>query len=290
MKVLFLYNPQSGQQRLRTQMWSILNCFCEAGYDLTVQAISKGVDASEIVQNRIDEFELFICSGGDGTLNRVDNGMMLVAEEKRKVIAYIPSGSTNDFSVSLKIPRNMTKAAENIVNNDVKKYDVGKFNDSYFVYVAAFGAFTEVSFATDQQLKNMLGHLAYIVEGVRSLSTIKSYKLKIRTDEENYDGEYIFGMITNSVSVGGVYRLDNQDVKLDDGLFEVTLIKKPISLFEAQKLQQDIFSSPLIINFKTDHIRIEAEDRIPWALDGEDGNSPKKAEIQVVRCGFCLKH
>ena len=283
-KVLFLYNPQSGQQKIRSQLWGILNTFSLADYDLRIRALIKNTDAAQLVENLKDEYDMVVCSGGDGTLNRVVNGMMRLKKEERKPIGYIPAGSTNDFAVSLKIPKDMQKAAQNVVLYPGKRFDIGCFNNDYFVYVAAFGAFTEVSFQTEQGLKNALGHLAYIVSGVRSLSSIKPYHMRIRTEEKNYDGDYFFGMITNSLSVGGIYRFDEKEVEMDDGLFEVTLIHMPKSLAELQEMGQNLFTAdPMVETFKTDHIWLEADEKIPWALDGEDGNAPEKVEIRVAR-------
>ncbi len=283
-RMLFLYNPQSGQQKIKNQLWGILNAFSMADFDIRVRALIKNTDAAKIVTEMKDEYDVLVCSGGDGTLNRVVNGMMRLSETERKPIGYIPAGSTNDFAVSLKIPKDMQKAAQNIILCDSRRFDVGAFNDKHFVYVAAFGAFTEVSFQTDQGLKNALGHLAYIISGVASLASLKPYSMKIRTEERNYDGDYFFGMITNSLSVGGIYRMDEKEVQMDDGLFEVTLIRMPKSLAELQAMGQTLFTAdPMVETFKTDHIWLESSDSVPWTLDGEDGKRPQKVEICVKR-------
>ena len=169
--------------------------------------------------------DLVVCSGGDGTLDEVVSGLMEV--DQRVPIGYIPAGSTNDFANSLSISKDMVQAAKDIIEGNLYSCDVGAFDNDSFVYIAAFGLFTDVSYETDQHMKNILGHLAYLLEGSKRIWNVPTYWIKVEANGETFEGEYIYGMVTNAKSVGGFKNLPGQDVRLDDGLFEVTLIKRP---------------------------------------------------------------
>ena len=227
MKTLFIYNPHAGMMQIKNHLYNILNIFASAEYDLTVYPTKKSGEIIEYLKNNALKFDLIVCSGGDGTLNETINGLLNLNSEKLPPLGYIPAGSTNDYASSIKIPKVMEKAAELIVNGKVQSYDVGKLNSKYFIYVAAFGAFTRVSYDTPQDVKNVFGHLAYLVEGVKSLSDIKAQKIKVKLDDTVVEGNFIFGMITNTLQVGGVYKLNPKEVSLDDGLLEVMLVKEP---------------------------------------------------------------
>lgn len=283
MKVLFIYNPHSGKIALKNHIWDILNTFSVANYDLTVKACNLGVDIAKYVNDVCADYDLIICSGGDGTLNRVING--IVKKDKIVPVGYIPSGSTNDYASSLKLPKTMEKCADAITKGQIYKYDIGKFNEDYFIYVAAFGLFSEVSYATDQNIKNVIGHAAYIVEGIKSLTDVKTYHLKVKSDNEEFEDDFIFGMISNTTSVGGVYDMSKQDVKLDDGLFEVLLVKKPNSILDLNKLGMYFLgnqeSNKYIKHFKCKEIEIIPDQEMPWSLDGEYGGLPTDVNIKV---------
>ena len=199
--MLFIYNPKAGKALIRNHLVDILDVFVKGGYEVTVYPTQARGDAIKKTKKKKDKYDIVVCSGGDGTLDEVCTGMM---ESKVKVpIGYIPAGSTNDFAASLNLSKNMVQAAEDIVNGDTFAVDIGIFNEDIFAYIAAFGLFTEVTYETDQQVKNVLGHVAYLLEGMKSLATIKKYKLKVMTDETVFEDEFIFGMITYSHSVGG---------------------------------------------------------------------------------------
>ena len=215
-------------------------------------------------------------------MDEVFTGMM---ESKVKVpIGYIPAGSTNDFAASLNLSKNMVQAAEDIVNGDNYAVDVGLFNEDIFAYIAAFGLFTEVTYETDQQIKNVLGHVAYLLEGMRSLATIKKYKLKVMTDETVIEDEFIFGMITNSHSVGGFQRITGNNVELNDGEFEVTLIKYPKNPIELNRVMAALVDRDIdaecMYCFKAKEVRIESVDEVSWTLDGEFGGSHKEVTVK----------
>ena len=199
-------------------------------------------------------------------------------------IGYIPAGSTNDFAQSLKIPKNMLRAAEIAVSGRQFPCDVGVFNEDNFVYIAAFGLFTDVSYMTNQKLKNIFGHVAYILESAKRLYDIPSYYLEVEVNGETIRDEFIYGMITNSVSVGGMKNMTGNNVKLDDGEFEVTLIRMPQNPIQLNEILSNLvmpkdIETPYIYTYKTDHIRLKCEDYVPWTLDGEFGGDHKEVEI-----------
>lgn len=284
MKTLFIYNPHAGMMQIKNHLYNILNIFASAEYDLTVYPTKKSGEIAEYLKNNALKFDLIVCSGGDGTLNETINGLLSLNSEKLPPLGYIPAGSTNDYASSIKIPKVMEKAAELIVNGKVQSYDVGKLNSKYFIYVAAFGAFTRVSYDTPQDVKNVFGHLAYLVEGVKSLSEIKAQKIKVKLDDTVVEGNFIFGMITNTLQVGGVYKLNPKEVSLDDGLLEVMLVKEPKDVVEfneiASFLLGGIKNSSLVLTFKAHNIIIESKESIPWTIDGEYGGSYNRTIIK----------
>ncbi len=240
------------------------------------------MDGCQMVQEMAKDVDLIVCSGGDGTLDEVVTGLM---KAKASVpIGYIPAGSTNDFANSLEIPRDMVEAAKNIIEGKLYSFDVGDFNKDTFVYVAAFGLFTDVSYQTSQHLKNMLGHLAYLMEGSKRIFDVKTYKVKVEANDKVYEGEYLYGMITNSHSVGGFKNLIGPGVEMNDGLFEVTLIKKPNNLLELNEIIAALLSANdntnMIDAFKTDCLELHSEESISWTLDGEFGGEHTDVKIK----------
>lgn len=280
--MLFVYNPRAGKAKIRSNLLDIIDVFVKAGYEVTAYPTQAPGDAVRTVRERRPGYDIVVCSGGDGTLDEVVTGMMQC--DNRLPVGYVPAGSTNDFANSLGIPRSMIKAADVVVNGRNFDCDIGSFNNDSFVYVAAFGIFTDVSYATKQDMKNLLGHTAYLVEGVKRLSSIKSYRMKIKYEDVCLEEEYIYGMITNSISVGGFKGITGKDVKLNDGLFEVTLIKKPANPLELNNIIAALVDkkthSEAIHCFKTSRLEIESEQEVAWSLDGEYGGGHKKALIQ----------
>ena len=280
--MLFIYNPKAGKALIRNHLVDILDVFVKGGYEVTVYPTQARGDAIKKTKKKKDKYDIVVCSGGDGTLDEVCTGMM---ESKVKVpIGYIPAGSTNDFAASLNLSKNMVQAAEDIVNGDNYAVDVGLFNEDIFAYIAAFGLFTEVTYETDQQVKNVLGHVAYLLEGMKSLAAIKKYKLKVMTDETVIEDEFIFGMITNSHSVGGFQRITGNKVELDDGEFEVTLIKYPKNPIELNRVMAALVDRDIdaecMYCFKAKEVRIESVEEVSWTLDGEFGGSHKEVTVK----------
>ena len=223
--VLLIYNPCAGKGKIRGKLVDVIEILAEGGYEVTVRPTKGPGDAAEVVREKGKRYDLVVCSGGDGTLDEVVTGVMECAENIP--IGYIPAGSTNDFAASLGLPKNMVEAAHIAVDGKKFSCDVGSFNQDIFVYVAAFGIFTEVSYETPQSYKNTLGHVAYILEGMKRLPSLRTYYLKVDCNGKEIEDEFLFGMITNSTSVGGFKKLTGKYVELNDGLFEVMLIRKP---------------------------------------------------------------
>ncbi len=295
-KILFVFNPRAGKAKIRNRLCDIIDVFVKAGYEVTVYPTQEEGDAIRAVRDKREDYDLLVCSGGDGTLDEAVSGMIKC--RKQIPIGYIPAGSTNDFAKSLGIPKDMVKAAEVIAAGQDYACDIGAMNEECFVYIAAFGLFTDVSYETSQDVKNILGHMAYILEGMKRLPSVKSYKLKVnyKYKKEGEDGsrklyeeaeledEFIFGMVTNSISVGGFKRITGKYVELDDGEFEVTLIRKPsnpldINVIIAALLNRRINTEHMYC-FKTPEIVFESAEEIPWTTDGEFGGNHKKVNIK----------
>ena len=283
MKLLFIVNPKSGKGQIKSNLLEILDIFVRAGYEPTMHITQSVLDAKETVKARGAQYDCIVCSGGDGTLNETVAGLL---EEGLNVpLCYIPAGSTNDFASSLKIPKNMKNAARLIAEGRQFQCDVGSFNERYFNYVAAFGAFTEVSYATPQQMKNVLGYQAYIIEGMKKLTSIKPAIMEVEHDGKLIEGEFLYGMISNSTSVGGFKKLVGKSVRMDDGVFEVTLLRKPKGTAELQNILTSIISADMsseaLYTFKASQLTSHSPGEVPWVLDGEYGGAPKEISVNV---------
>lgn len=289
-KALFIFNPHSGKGLIKNHLLEITDILVKADYEVTVYPTQSRGDAERKMREREEDYALVVCSGGDGTLDEIVTGM--IQSGFKTPIGYIPSGSTNDFAKTLKIPSTMRKAAELIARGKVLSCDVGRFNRDVFVYIAAFGLFTEVSYETPQEMKNMLGHVAYLLEGVRQLTNIKSYLIKVTYvsetgEEEVIEDDFIFGMITNSHSVGGFKSIAGNvfkgKVDLNDGLFEVTLIKVPRNPVELNSILASLavadIDTQYMYNFKSGKLTFESEEEVAWTLDGEYGGKHTKVEL-----------
>ncbi len=273
-KMLLIANPRSGKARIKNRLLDIVDLFIKDGWEVQVHITQQPRDASRAAKLYGGSVEFLVCCGGDGTLSETIGGLMEL--EKPPVLGYIPAGSTNDFASSLKLPKNMVSAAQCVLRGEHQLIDIGSFGgEKSFVYVAGFGAFTEVSYMTPQETKNVLGHQAYVFEGVKSIANIKAYHMRVESEEYSGEGDFIFGMVTNSVSVGGFKGLVPKNTVLDDGLFEVTLIQAPRT---ADKLS-DIVTHD-IHRFRTAAIRFQSEEPVDWVLDGEFGGSETDVFIE----------
>jgi len=285
-QMLFIINPKAGRGKIKNRLLEILDIFIKADYEVQVYVTQKRLDGKEAVIKEGKGKDLIVCSGGDGTLSETVSGIMELKHRPR--LGYIPAGSTNDYATSLAVPRQMLAAAEIAVNGDAYSVDIGKFcDDRYFVYIAGFGAFTDVSYLTPQDKKNVLGHQAYMLEGVKSLPSLKSYQLQVEWEEGQLEDEFIFGMVTNTISVAGFKGLVNQKVALNDGYFEVLLIRTPKTPLEFSNIVSDMFlkeqPDDFVYKFKTRHLRITSEEPMDWVLDGEFGGSRTEVTVENLK-------
>lgn len=284
-KLLFIFNPHSGKGLIRNYLVDIVDTMVKANCDVTVYTTQERADATRKVKEEGRNYDQIVCSGGDGTLDEVVTGMIQAGLELP--LGYIPAGSTNDFANSLGIEKEMQLSCLTAVYGSPFPCDVGQFNDDTFVYVAAFGLFTEVSYQTPQQLKNIFGHAAYILEGAKHLRDIPSYIMHVEYDNQRIQDEFIYGMITNSISVGGFKGMTGPDVKLDDGEFEVTLIRTPRNPIELNEilacLTNMIDDSDLVYTFKTSELHIQSKTKVAWTLDGEFGGEHEEVVVKDLQ-------
>ena len=267
-KLLLIINPVAGRNQAQADLFKMVRVFAEHDCEVTVYPTRGPQDCTRKVLADAGRFDLVVCCGGDGTLNEMVSGMM--QREEPVPMGYIPLGSTNDFAASLRLPSHVEEAALRCVEGTAFHMDVGSLNDRYFNYIAAFGAFTEASYATPQQIKNALGHLAYILEGVKSLG-------RLQPIHETFEEDYLFGAVTNTVSLGGVLRLDPSRVLLDDGMYELLLVKNPQNPAEAQAMLSALmlqnYDGPLVRMLRASDILFESNHEISWTIDGEFGGS-----------------
>ena len=280
-KLLWVVNPHAGRGAIAGKVVDCVSLFQQAGYDVTLYATQGTKDATRVVRERAGEFNRIVCAGGDGTLSEVVAGLMQA--KHRPPLGYIPAGTTNDFALSLGIPKTPVEAAAVAASDRLQALDIGRFNDRYFNYIAAFGVFTEVSYATPQLSKNVFGRAAYIIEGVKSLTNIKEHHIRVQSEEMCVEDDFIFGMVSNTVSVGGFKTLSTDDVALDDGLYEVLLVYPVENPMELQWLANDLLTdnvdSNRFVYFRTSKITFEAQEDVLWTLDGEFGGAAPHAEI-----------
>ncbi len=284
-KLLLIMNPCSGKKRANRVLAEIISILNRGGYDVTAYMTAARGDATACAAQRGGEFDVVLCIGGDGTFNEVLSG--LKQAELSVPMAYIPAGSTNDFANSLNLSKDLLQAARDIVDGKPRTLDVGRFNGRYFSYVASFGAFTRASYATPQNLKNALGHFAYLLAGVKELASIRSKHLRFTTaDGAVYEDDYIFGAISNSTSVAGVLTLSSDIVDLNDGLFELMLIRKPRSLLELNDcvlaLTTQDYHTPMLTFVSSSRVEIEAPADMDWTLDGERAEGSAHCVVENV--------
>ncbi len=282
-KLLLIVNPCSGRAKMYTELLKVVEIFSYADYVVSVYPTKCKGDATEYAQKLTkDDFDLIVVCGGDGTLNEVIEGIMTSGSDIP--LGYIPSGTLNEWSSGLSISRNIETAAKDIINGVKTKLDIGKFNDKYFSYTASFGAFTSASYSAPQEIKNVLGQSAYFFEGIKSLGAIKPIHMKLTSDDNVIEGDFLFGAISNSMSVGGIVKYDKTPVGLNDGIFEVILIRNPDNIIKLQPLVDGIlkheFNREGIEFFRTKKLLVEATEEVSWTLDGEyaKGDGPINIE------------
>ena len=282
-KMLFVINPFAGMRKAAKNLTEILAVFNQADYDVRVYITAAQGDAIQAVKRLTPGMDLVVCCGGDGTFNETITA--LLESGLQLPVGYIPAGSTNDFASSLGLPADCVEAAKKIVEGTPVAYDAGSFGSRYFSYVASFGAFTRASYSTPQNIKNALGHTAYLLEGIQELSQIRKHHVKLILDgEEVLEDDYLFGAICNSTSVGGIMTLDPNQVDLQDGKFEVLLVRAPQTLQEIPEcllaVQKQQYNSAMMTFRSASSVEIQADPEMAWTLDGEkeNGHALVKAE------------
>ena len=289
-KLLFIMNPCAGIRKANPLLPEIFGIFNRAGYEVSAWMTEAAGDAERIVQEYAPGADLIVCSGGDGTFNETLSGLMKSGVEVP--MGYIPAGSTNDFASSLKLSADPIIAAQEIVSGKTVAYDAGRFNGRYFSYVASFGAFTKASYATPQSVKNALGHMAYVLSGIQELGQLKAMNVRIETEDRVEEGQYIFGAICNSTSVGGVLTLDPKQVDMRDGKFEVLLVHQPKSLAEIGEwilaLQRQQYNSKMMTFFSASSVKIQASPDMVWTLDGEREDGAEEIVIENIHHAYRL--
>jgi len=290
-QMLLIVNPVAGMKKAAKQLSDIIAVFNRAGYDVRVYITAQQSDASAIVKS-YDSVDLMVCCGGDGTLNETINGLLKAG--LHIPVGYIPSGSTNDFANTLGLSGDVVTAAKQIVEGTPHVYDVGKFQDRYFTYVASFGAFTKASYATSQNIKNSLGHMAYVLEGIQEISKIKKVPMRMETDREVLEDDYLFGAVCNSTSVGGILTLKPELVDMKDGKFELLLIRAPKNLQEVREcvlaLTNQTYDCGMLTFRSINQIQITASPDLVWSLDGERTQGAERILVENLHQSIELIH
>ena len=290
-RVLLMVNPMAGRQKIRNELLYVVDTLTKAGYE-TIIYTTQGKDATrDLLAEKDSQFDRVICCGGDGTFNEILSATM--HWNKRPILGYIPAGTTNDFAAGLKLPSDIREAAVNIVRGTPHTVDAGLFNTSYFSYVASFGAFTETSYSTPQNFKNALGHLTYILEGIKEIPAFTPYTVCVEADGQIYKDSYIFGAVSNARSVGGILKISDSLVDLNDGVFEVMMIKMPKTLMDLSAIVTSLTSlNPLkydpsmFLFLQTKELKITFEQEMVWSLDGERVSGGKEARIACIKDAF----
>ncbi len=284
-KLLFVMNPFAGQKKANKVLPEILLLFRQAEYETIVHMTNGSGDAAAAAERYAKDVDLIVCCGGDGTLNETITGMLRAGEDKP--MGYIPAGTTNDFASSLKLSHNPVQAAKDILEGEPVAYDVGRFGQRYFSYVASFGAFTKSSYAVPQNIKNALGHTAYVLGGISELSQIRKEHIRMEIDGQVVEDDYLFGAICNSTSIGGIVNLPSSRVDMGDGLFEVVLVRSARSLTEIteciQAVQTQKYDCAMITFRSAKEIKILADPEMPWTLDGEKEEGHAEVMVQNLQ-------
>ena len=280
-KMLLFVNPAAGREEMRHSLMDVISRFTAAGYDVICHPTQKPQDVTEVVANVGSNYDIVVTCGGDGTLNETVTGLMRLS--KRPILGYIPTGTVNDFATSLGIPKTIPEAVTNIIEGVPFPVDIGSFNDRYFTYVAAFGAFTKVSYATPHASKQALGRTAYLLEGLRALTDIKPIHVRVTVGDTVIEDDVLLGMVTNATSVGGFKALDDDIVKMDDGLNELILVRDTKDLAQFNALMGGLltrdFSPERFHILQSERVILDFQEPVPWTLDGEFGGETAHAEI-----------
>lgn len=291
-KLLFIVNPRAGKTKSTAPLFDAVAAFSRAGYLVRVFVTEAGGQARDIAAKWGGQYDLVVCAGGDGTLNETISGLMQL--EQRPPLGYLPNGSTNDFAASLHLHTTVETAARAVAGGIPYSLDIGRHNDRYFAYVASFGAFTRSSYSASQAAKNALGHFAYILEGLGDLDSLRPYRCAIDADGEHFEGDFIFGAVCNSTSLGGLVKLDPKHVSMDDGTFELLLLRMPKTALDLQNLITAMtrmqYDYPGVIFRHVKNVVLTTNENISWSLDGEYAASAPRVEIQCLPGAIELVH
>ena len=289
-RMLLIVNPCAGTKRITRFFSQIIDLFRQNGFETTVYMTNGRGDATDIVRERGGDFDRIVCAGGDGTFNEVITG--LLSTGFTTPLGYIPCGSTNDFATTLHLPKTIMEAATSAVAGQPCPLDVGQFGGRYFSYVASFGAFARTSYSTPQNVKNALGHLAYVLQGISDIPSIRPLHMRMELDDQTFEDDYIFGAVSNSTSVGGVLTLDESRVDLNDGLFELVLIKSPKDIFELSEciraLSAQDYNSKMITFVSAPEVHVYSAETLDWTLDGECAPDINEVVIRNLRSAITL--
>lgn len=291
-KLLFIVNPRAGKTKSTAPLFDAVAAFSRAGYLVRVFVTEAGGQARDIAAKWGGQYDLVVCAGGDGTLNETISGLMQL--EQRPPLGYLPNGSTNDFAASLHLHTTVATAARAVAGGIPYSLDIGRHNDRYFAYVASFGAFTRSSYSASQAAKNALGHFAYILEGLGDLDSLRPYRCAIDADGEHFEGNFIFGAVCNSTSLGGLVKLDPKHVSMDDGTLELLLLRMPKTALDLQNLITAMtrmqYDYPGVIFRHVKNVVLTTNENISWSLDGEYAASAPRVDIQCLPGAIELVH
>lgn len=293
-KLLFIFNHHAGKTAIRNNLSDVLDTLTAQGWLVTAYPTQAPGDAGEAITRWGGEYDRIVVAGGDGTLNEAVTGLLRLPE--RPPLGCIPCGTTNDFSRNLNLPTAIHDLAITAAEGVPRPCDAGRFNGRPFIYVAAFGAFTEVSYNTPQHVKNLLGYTAYLLESVKFLANIKPYSITVQYDGQEISGNYIYGMVSNTTSVGRFRNFPPGNPALDDGLLEVTLVSPPKDIMELEQFGRGLLlndpaaKSPMLTTFPAAKIQISCNEELLWTLDGEYGGAHTVAEIAVEPQAFTVVH
>ena len=286
-RLLFIYNPKAGRQRVRVMLPDLLEVFAREGYETTVHPTMAQGEAASVTTAQSGQYDRLVCCGGDGTLSETVRGRLALPEDKRPVLGYIPTGTTNDYAKTLGLPRSTEKLAEVACKGGSRSVDVGESGGRLFTYVSAFGLFTDVSYSTPQTTKNLLGHFAYVLEGAGRLLNIPSYHMEVAADDgRKTSGDFIYGMVSNTLSLGGMLSLPRDQVKLDDGRFEVLLIRPPRtpkdwqSIIASLNAQQAEREDGAVVGFTASQVTFCCDRPVAWTVDGEFGGEREETTVR----------
>ena len=283
-KLLFIMNPKAGTRKANKLLPEILSVFNRAGYLACVHITQGPGDGARVVREQAQDMDMVVCCGGDGTFNETVEGLRTCQLDIP--LGYIPAGSTNDFATSLQLPTDPVSAAMRIVKGKPQQVDVGCFGGRHFTYVASFGAFTRASYNTPQNIKNALGHAAYILGGIQELSQLYPIPARLEMEGEIVEDQFLFGAICNSTSLGGVLTLDPKQVDMADGMFEILLIRAPKDLAEIaeciQAVQKQVYNCKMITFRSASQVKITMDDPVPWTLDGEREEGHREVTVENI--------